>query len=81
MKKINWINVIKLIIAIICLCTILHDAYMLTIYSSITGKLYGWSWIGFITFIFCLYYIGYFYVDFEEKRAETLGNVSSSKCK
>ena len=54
MKKINWKNVMKLIIMFISMLVILHDTYKLTIYSSITGKLVGFTWFGFITFILCI---------------------------
>ena len=54
MKKINWKNVMKLIIMLVASLVIVHDIYKLTIYSSITGRLAGFTWFGFITFILCI---------------------------
>lgn len=54
MKKIKWKNMALLIILILCSSVILKDMYMLTIYSSITGKLMGLSFIGIIELIACV---------------------------
>lgn len=54
MKKIKWKNMALLIILILCSSVILKDMYMLTIYSSITGKLMGLSFIGIIELIICV---------------------------
>ena len=54
MKKIKWKNMALLIILILCSSVILKDMYMLTIYSSITGKLMGLSFIGIIELITCV---------------------------
>ena len=43
-----------LIILIVCSSVILKDVYMLTIYSSITGKLMGLSFIGIIELMVCV---------------------------
>lgn len=54
MKRIKWKNMALLIILILCSSVILKDMYMLTIYSSITGKLMGLSFIGIIELITCV---------------------------
>ena len=54
MKRIKWKNMTLLIILIVCSSVILKDMYMLTIYSSITGKLMGLSFIGIIELITCV---------------------------
>lgn len=54
MKKIKWKNMALLIILIMCSSVILKDVYMLTIYSSITGKLMGLSFIGIIELMVCV---------------------------
>lgn len=54
MKRIKWKNMALLIILIVCSSVILKDMYMLTIYSSITGKLMGLSFIGIIELIICV---------------------------
>lgn len=69
--KIKWINVIKLIVFIFCISMILHDMYMLTIGSWVTGNLYGWTWYGFLTFILFCTVAGMIYEDFEEQIKET----------
>ncbi len=67
MKKIKWLNVFKMIILLLCIGMIVHDIFMLTIYSYISGAVYGWSWFGFISF--CLVVGVMFYVidDFKEQ--------------
>ena len=67
MKKVKWLNVIKLIIFAFCVGSICRDIYMLTIYSTITGNLVGWTWIGFITFILFIIVAGIIYDDFKEQ--------------
>lgn len=69
--KIKWLNVGKLILFIFCICTILHDLYMVTLYSYISGSMYGWSSYGFLTFIlFCIVAV-VIYEDFEEQTKST----------
>ena len=65
--KIKWLNVIKLIIFIFCVYMILHDLYMITISSWITGKMCSWTWLGFMTFILFIIIAGAIYDDFEEQ--------------
>lgn len=65
--KIKWLNVIKLILFIYCVYMILHDVYMITIHSYITGNMYSWTWLGFITFILFIIVAGTIYDDFEEQ--------------
>lgn len=49
--KIKWRNVALLGVLLICAGIVLHDLFMLTIYGWITGKMIGWTWFGFLTFI------------------------------
>lgn len=65
--KIKWLNVVKLILFIFCVYMILHDLYMITIHSYITGNMYSWTWLGFITFILFIVVAGAIYDDFEEQ--------------
>jgi len=44
---------------------------MLTIGSWVTGQLYGWTWLGFITFILFCSIAGMIYEDFEEQIEKT----------
>lgn len=65
--KIKWLNVIKLILFIFCVYMILHDLYMITIHSYITGNMYSWTWYGLLTFILFCSTAGMIYEDFEEQ--------------
>lgn len=65
--KIKWLNVIKLILFVFCVYMILHDLYMITIHNYITGNMYGYTWLGFITFILLVMIAGIIYDDFEEQ--------------
>ena len=55
MKKINYKNVFKLIIFVICLGIIVYDLYMLIIYPLISGVLTGWTLFGFTSFVASIY--------------------------
>lgn len=66
-KKINWINVTKLVVFIFCVYMILHDLYMLAIYPFVSGKLYSWTFLGVVTFILFITVAGMIYDDFEEQ--------------
>ena len=76
MKKIKWLNVMKSIIFILCVYMILHDLYRLTIECFISGKLYGWTWIGFITFILFFVVASMIYEDFKEETRKS-GNLTT----
>lgn len=54
MKKINKKNVVKLIVLIGSLGLVIYDLFMILIYPVITGKLTGWTSLGFATFIISL---------------------------
>ncbi len=49
--KIKWKNIALLLILLVCAGLVIHDVYMLTIYSWITGRMAGWTWFGFLTFL------------------------------
>lgn len=49
--KIKWNNIALLGVLLLCAYIVIHDLFMLTIYSWITGQMLGWTWFGFITFI------------------------------
>lgn len=65
--KIKWNNVALLIILLVCGGVVIHDLYMLTIYSWITGKMVGWTWFGFLTFILAVAIGGEIFEYFEEE--------------
>lgn len=44
--KIKWKNVALFGILLICGYVVIHDLFMLTIYSWITGQYVGWTWFG-----------------------------------
>lgn len=78
MKKIKWVNVLKIILFMVCLGIILHDVYMLTIYSSITGKLCTYTWFGFLTFLIACMGAGLLYLDFDEQTKSTNSTTDQS---
>lgn len=49
--KIKWKNIALLGVLLLCAYIVAHDLFMLTIYSWITGKYIGWTWVGFLTFL------------------------------
>ncbi len=49
--KIKWKNIALLIVLLMCAYIVGHDLFMLTIYSWITGRMAGWTWFGFLTFL------------------------------
>lgn len=65
--KIKWLNVALVVVFLMCLYVILHDMFMLTIYSWITGKMVGWTWFGFLTFILAGAIGGQIFEYFEEE--------------
>jgi uncharacterized membrane protein len=52
MKKIKWKNLFKLAILLICISTIIHDLYTLTVYSWINSTTASWTSFGLLTFVF-----------------------------
>ncbi len=49
--KIKWKNVALLIALVVCAVLIIHDIYLIAIQPWINGKMAGWTWFGFGTFI------------------------------
>jgi len=66
-KKIKWGNVFKAIIFLFCIGVMLHDFYMLTIYSFITNQLAQLTWFGLGTLILAIMTASLIYEDFEEQ--------------
>lgn len=52
--KINWTNLIKLILLIIFASIIVRDIFMITFYSWFTNNSVGFTWFGLLTFILFL---------------------------
>lgn len=69
--KIKWGNVFKALIFVFCVGMILHDFYMLTIYSFITGNFCSLTWFGVITLFINFIIAGGIYEDFEEQIEKT----------
>lgn len=44
LKRIKWLNVLEIVGFIGCLALIVHDLFMVTIYSWITSNMVGWTW-------------------------------------
>lgn len=68
-KKIKWKNIILLVILLLCVYIVIHDLFMLTIYSWITSNLVGWTWFGLAIFIIALI-AGGFIIDFFKKEID-----------
>ncbi len=66
-KKIKWGNVIKAVIFLLCIGVMIHDFYMLTIYSFITNQLTQLTWFGLGTLILAIITASLIYEDFEEQ--------------
>ncbi len=69
--KIKWGNVFKALIFVFCVGMILHDFYMLTIYSFITGNFCSLTWFGVITLFINFIIAGGIYEDFEKQIEKT----------
>lgn len=65
--KLNWRNISKVIVFVICLGFIMYDFYMLMIYPLITGQMISWTMIGFISFVAALFMLVSIYEDFKEE--------------
>lgn len=57
MKKIKWVNILKLVATIPCVGLILHDVFVIFI----SGQASGWTWFGFATFIFAWFLLAMMY--------------------
>ena len=67
LKRIKWLNVLKIIGFIGCLALIVHDLFMVTVYGQITSNMVGWTWFGFATFVAALMTAGTIFDDLEEQ--------------
>jgi len=65
--KIKWDNVALLLIMLVCGGVVIHDVFMITIYSWITSYMVGWTWYGLITFLLALFIGGEILEYFIEK--------------
>lgn len=66
-KKVKFVSVIKLFLFLIFGGLVLHDVYMLTLYSLFTGKYWSWSWNGLATFIIAFMTAYVIYGDFKNQ--------------
>lgn len=67
LKKIKWLNVLKIIGFIGCLALIVHDLFMVTVYGWITSNMVGWIQFGFATFVAAIMTAGTIFDDLEEQ--------------
>jgi len=67
MKKVKWLNVIKLLVLIVCLGVVIHDLYMVIVYPLITSNLVGWTYWGLFTFFISLCFAYEICEDFKEE--------------
>ncbi len=70
-RKMNWLNVILLILLCICIYIIIHDLLTLTVISWIKEKMATFTIFGLITFLIAAtvggFIIGYF-IEYYEKQ-------------
>lgn len=78
--KLNWRNISKVIVFVICLGFIMYDFYMLMIYPLITGQMISWTMIGFISFVAALFMLVSIYEDFKEE-TKNVSNTGTVKHK
>lgn len=67
LKKIKWLNVLKIVGFIGCLALIVHDLFMITIYSWVTSTTVGWTWIGLATLAAAIMTASLIFDDLEEQ--------------
>lgn len=65
MRKI-WFK--KILPFIFCTTVVLHDLYKITIYSWLNEEMYGFTYFGLITFVFCLVYSIILFDDIKVQR-------------
>ena len=66
-RKINWLAVIEALLFLGSLAVIIHDFYMVTIYSWIHSTLVGWTWFGLGTLFIAFMVASVTYEDLEER--------------
>lgn len=71
LKRIKWLNVLKIVGFIGCLALIIHDFYMITVYSWIHSVSVGFTWFGLGTFIAAIMIASLLYEDLEEAAIPT----------
>lgn len=67
LKRVKWLNVLKIVGFIGCLALIVHDLFMVTVYGWITSNMVGWTWFGFATFVAAIMTAGTIFDDLEEQ--------------
>ncbi len=65
-RRIKWKNILVIAVMIFCAYIVLHDMFMLTIASWLTGRSYGWTLLGFISFMMAASVLGVTYDYFED---------------
>lgn len=66
--KIRWKNVLKLAMLLISISFLIHDFYVLTIKSMITGNLYGLTWFGVVFDTMCIMMCSMLVDDYNEEQ-------------
>lgn len=64
-KKLNWNNLLTLIVFVLSIAFILYDICVLMV-ATFMGKMAGWTWFGFITFIVCWIFASWSYEDLKD---------------
>lgn len=66
-RKICWLAVVEVILFLISLAVIVHDFYMVTIYSWIHSITVSWTWFGLGTLFIAFMVASVAYEDLEER--------------
>ena len=64
-KKVKWLNVLEALLFLGSLAVIIHDLFMVTVYSWFTSQLVGWTWFGLATFMLAIAIASLTYEDLE----------------
>ena len=64
-RKINWNNLLTLVLFVLSIVAIFYDISVLTI-ATLMGKMAGWTWFGFITFCLAWFIMIWSYEELEE---------------
>lgn len=66
-RKVNWLAVIEIAMFLGSLVLIIHDLFMVTVYSWFNSITVGWTWFGIGTFFIAIMVADVTYEDLEER--------------
>lgn len=84
-RKINFENIFISFIVVICFAIVVHDVYMITVYSWIKGTVVQFTALGLVTFVVALITCAFFscylndYIKEQEKKTHVTTQQQKSK--